>query len=96
MLLHGNYDTDTYLLFFQHLSALFRATKSHPVFGTDDKRAFINAIEHAMPFSTHLTCVRQIREKANGHLQDKLGYCLSDRLRVTWLWLWMTYLLQHP
>ena len=48
MLLHGNSDTDTYLLFFQQLSALSRGTESQPVLGTDDEGALTNDIDHCL------------------------------------------------
>ena len=44
MFLHGNSNTSTFFLFFQHLAGLLQGTSSHPVIGSDEEKAIKVAV----------------------------------------------------
>ena len=50
--------------------------------GSDEGLAFKNAIKRCLNESTHVLCMRHLKENSNRYMQNQVGYPESDRINV--------------
>ncbi|KAL3892167.1 hypothetical protein ACJMK2_004401 [Sinanodonta woodiana] len=50
--------------------------------GTDEELAFKTAIKRCLPGSTHVLCTRHLKQNANRHMEDIVGFPLNDRQEI--------------
>ncbi|XP_064098155.1 uncharacterized protein LOC135209391 [Macrobrachium nipponense] len=81
--LHGNSDTDTYFVFFQHLAGMLVDTDVHPVLGSDEEKAIRLAFQKAFPGASMICCTRHLRNNVNEFLKDKSGCNNATRKIIT-------------
>ena len=82
MFLHGNSDTETFFLFFQHLAGKLLHTGTAPIIGSDEEKAMTNAIQMAFAASFRLSCTRHLKQNFNAYLTDHARLTSGERKKV--------------
>ena len=50
--------------------------------GSDEEAAFKSAISRCFVESTHVLCMRHLKQNVNRHLEDIVGYPLKERQKI--------------
>ena len=81
MYLHSRSEFEDYHTFFSHIAVKLRGC-TEVRFGSDDDKAFVNAIEDCLVQSgvlgIHVLCACHLRNNVKDHLQDMVGLSKSD------------------
>jgi hypothetical protein len=79
MFLHGNSDTDTFFLFFQHLAGKLADADEMPVLGSDEEAGMRQAMKMAFPDAEQMSCTRHLCQNFKAFLSDKVGMAKVER-----------------